>query len=55
MPVGYPLPWCDMLDVPYWRINAFLCNFRAGWREWQAGLPMSRIIPEIDALLAPPA
>ena len=52
-PAGYPLPWCDALDTPYWQVNMFLCNFRAGWREWQGGLPMSKIIPEIDKLLSP--
>ena len=48
---GYPLPWCDALDAPYWVVNFQWCGSREGWRKWQAGKPMSEIIPEIDRLL----
>lgn len=51
-PDRYPLPWCDALDAPYWKINAQLCLHRTGWRALQSGKPMSEIIPLIDALIA---
>jgi len=50
-PEGYPLPWCDELDRPYWQINVLLCLTRPGWREWQGKRPMAEIIPDIDNLL----
>jgi hypothetical protein len=47
----YPLPWCEALDMPYDKINLHLCFNREGWREKQAGKPMSVIIPWIDKLI----
>jgi hypothetical protein len=46
----YPLPWCEWLDCPYWKINLALCFARPAWRKWQSGKPMAEIIPEIDRL-----
>lgn len=51
-PQGYPLPWCDALDAPYWRANLLLGATRPGWTEWQARKDMREIIPEIDRVLA---
>lgn len=50
-PAGYPLPWCDALDTPYWWINFVLCSAREGWAKWQSKLSMAEIIPEIDKLI----
>ena len=50
-PEGYPLPWCDALDMAYWQVNYTLCG-EPVWREWQAGKRMVEIIPAIDARLA---
>ena len=50
-PEGYPLPWCDALDMAYWQVNYTLCG-EPDWREWQAGKRMVEIIPAIDARLA---
>lgn len=50
-PEGYPLPWCDAIDLPYWKVSYFLCHTREGWREWQTGKRMAEIIPHIDALI----
>lgn len=47
-PDRYPLPWCDKLDVPYWRVNLLFCATVDGWRKWQAHRAMAEIIPEID-------
>lgn len=51
-PEGYPLPWNDAMDLPYWQINAILCFGREGWREWQGPRTMREIIPEIDAIIS---
>lgn len=51
-PAGYPLPWCELLDAPYWQVNLALCVARDGWSIWQSHKPMVEIIPEIDRLLA---
>ncbi|HEX8418965.1 MAG TPA: hypothetical protein VF638_03020 [Sphingomonas sp.] len=48
---GYPLPWCDELDAPYWQINIGLNINRRGWGEEHAGHSMAEIIPSIDALI----
>jgi len=50
-PSGYPLPWCEKLDLPYYQINLQLCFSVPGWGERQAYKPMSEIIPWIDELL----
>lgn len=50
-PNGYPLPWCDALDVPYYKINLALCLQLKGWKEKQRHRPMSEIIPWIDELI----
>lgn len=50
-PEKYPLPWCDKTDEPYWKINWSLCDYRRGWRDWQAEKKMAEIIPVIDWLL----
>lgn len=50
-PEGYPLPWCDALDAPYWAINMDFILGLSGWLDWQSGKPMSEIIPKIDELL----
>lgn len=47
-PEGYPLPWCDKLDMPYHKINFYLCLTVKGWREKQSRVPMEEIIPWID-------
>jgi hypothetical protein len=46
-----PLPWCETLNEPYYKINLRLCFSREGWKEKQAGQPMSVIIPWIDKLI----
>lgn len=46
-PDGYPLPWCDKLDMPYYAVNLLLCN-KKEWRECQAYKRMDVIIPWID-------
>jgi hypothetical protein len=51
-PEGYPLPWCERLDIPYWQINVTMCAHAQGWREWQSGRGMTEIIPEIDRRLS---
>lgn len=51
-PAGYPLPWCEQLDLPYWKVNMMLCGTVDGWRSWQAHKPMAEIIPKIDEKLA---
>lgn len=53
-PDGYPLPWCEAVDMPYWAINSMLIDRKCGWAEFQANRPMAEIIPEIDKLLAAP-
>lgn len=50
-PAGYPLPWCERLDMPYFRVNMLLIFSRQGWSEWQARKSMAEIIPVIDDLL----
>lgn len=50
-PEGYPLPWCERLDKPYFKINFMLCMTREGWWEYQKGIPMYRLIPEIDQII----
>lgn len=50
-PDGYPLPWCEKADLPYWKINLWMCFIFPEWREYQARLPMSEIIPIIDNIL----
>lgn len=50
-PEGYPLPWCEDLDRPFWWVNLWLCATRSGWRQWQRGKDMREIIPEIDGLV----
>lgn len=50
-PEGYPLPWCEALDAPYWQLNLRLIALRPGWSDWQKSRPMSEIIPEIDVLI----
>lgn len=49
---GYPLPWCDEFDVPYWVANIDLIRSREGWAEWQSRRSMNEIIPEIDLLIS---
>lgn len=49
---GYPLPWCEALDLPYWQINWAMRLLRPEWAEAQTGREMAQIIPEIDALIA---
>lgn len=51
-PANYPLPWCEALDVPYYKINLELCFLSKEWREWQSGKPMAEIIPAIDARIS---
>jgi len=38
--------------MAYWEVNLALCLHRDGWREKQRNIPMSRIIPWIDDLIA---
>ena len=50
-PKGYPLPWCDKLDMPYWKVNIFLiCKYK-DWSFFQKNKSMREIIPVIDWLL----
>ncbi len=51
-PSGYPLPWCDVLDAPYWQINIQLCSLSADWKSFQRGRAMADVIPVIDRLIA---
>lgn len=44
-PAGYPLPWCDALNRPWWEINRERCHADRVWRDWQAPRPMTAIIP----------
>ena len=50
-PAGYPLPWCEQLDVAYWQVNVGLCRHLPVWSYWQAHKPMKEIVPVIDWLL----
>ena len=50
-PDNYPLPWCDKLDTPYWKINIQWCILDKDWADKQAYKPMSEIIPWIDKKL----
>lgn len=50
-PEGYPLPWCEALDIAYWQINMTLCLRFKRWSKWQAGKPMAEIIPVLDRLI----
>lgn len=51
MNTAYPLPWCKSLDVPYWRLNLFLCWVREGWRTYQKHKSIDELIPEMDTLI----
>lgn len=51
-PEGYPLPWHDELDTPYWKLNARLCLISAAWRDFQKNKNMNELIPHIDDALA---
>jgi hypothetical protein len=50
MKSDYPLPWCEALDMPYWKINLVFC-YSENWLEYQKGKAMSEIIPEIDRII----
>lgn len=50
-PDGYPLPWCDFADKPYYSINLYLCLTNPEWRKRQAYIPMATVIPWIDELI----
>jgi hypothetical protein len=43
-PDGYPLPWNEQLDMPWWKINYGLCIYKPGWAEFQKGMSMAEII-----------
>lgn len=49
---GYPLPWCEAVDRPYWQINLYLCCRLPKWAARQSKLAMADIIPVIDRDLA---
>lgn len=54
-PEGYPLPWNDEWDEPYWKINIYCCTLIPGYSEWQKGMKMDEIIPYIDFAYPSPA
>lgn len=50
-PAGYPLPWHDVLDVPYYQVNSVFGVFVRGWSSYQAKRGMQELIPAIDRML----
>jgi hypothetical protein len=50
-PKGYPLPWCDLTDRPYWRENLNLFLTEEGWWEYQRNRDMGELIPMIYNIL----
>lgn len=51
-PAGYPLPWCDFFDAPYWQVSVVIVAIIPEWGKWTRGKPMSEIIAEIDRMIA---
>ncbi|MCT8002972.1 hypothetical protein NZL82_13915 [Sphingomonas sanguinis] len=53
-PEGYPLPWCDEVDAPYWHLNLLFCSNR-DWARWQRDRSVGEVIPVLRWVLNLPA